>query len=329
MSKSFSRSAVRCLVWGMLVFGPLFFISGCAPREPLQWFKGNLHTHTTHSDGDTQPEGVIRWYRDQGYDFLSITDHNFLLKTEDYAHLQDEEFILISGNEISDVYEGKSLHLLALGIHDESLGPAGGDSIQTTLQDNVSAIRSAGAVPVLAHPNFTWAFGAEEMIGIKDCVLFEVLNAHPSVNNQGDDTHPGTEEMWDLALSAGKLIYGIGTDDTHKIATYPGKSWVMVRAPELSEPSLLKALENGDFYVSTGVVLDSYKSTRSAVKIRIRAESGASYSTSFIGEGGEILSESDSLKPVFKKRSDTLYVRARIEDSKGKLALTQPVFFEN
>lgn len=166
------------------------------------------------------------------------------------------------------------------------------------------------------------------MIGIRDCVLFEVLNAHPSVNNEGDDTRPGTEEMWDQVLSAGKMIYGIGSDDTHRIATYPGKSWIMVRAPELSESSILEALEKGDFYVSTGVVLDDYRITGSAVKVRIRAEGETEYTTSFIGEGGRVLSRSDDLNPVFRQGPDMLYVRARIEDSNGNLALTQPVFFE-
>jgi hypothetical protein len=102
-----------------------------------------------------------------------------------------------------------------------------------------------------------------------------------------------------------------------------------VRAPELSEPALLEALENGDFYVSTGVVLDDYRVTGSAVKIRIRREGEVSYRTSFIGEGGQVLGESDSLKPKFKIRSDVKYVRAKIEDSNGKLALTQPVFFKD
>ncbi len=327
MTTLMQKLTARGLTLGFLVSG-LFFVSGCAPRTPLPWYKGNLHAHTTHSDGDTQPEGVIQWYRDHDYDFLSITDHNFLLNVSDYAALQDDGFILISGNEISDGYENRSLHLLALGLHDEKLKPVGGESIPAVLQNNVTAIRQAGAVPVLAHPNFTWAFGAEELIGIRNCVLFEVLNAHPAVNNQGDDSRPSTEEMWDRALSAGKLIYGIGTDDTHKIATYPGKSWVMVQAPELSESSILEALENGDFYVSTGVVLDNYKVTRSAVKIRIHPDGETRYTTSFIGEGGRVMARSDSLNPVFKKSRGLLYVRAKIEDTNGNLALTQPVFFD-
>ena len=40
------------------------------------WYKGNIHTHTTESDGDADPDFVTRWYRDHGYDFLVLSDHN-------------------------------------------------------------------------------------------------------------------------------------------------------------------------------------------------------------------------------------------------------------
>ena len=47
-------------------------------RQNLRWYKGNTHTHTTESDGDTPPEEVALWYRDHGYNFLVLSDHNVL-----------------------------------------------------------------------------------------------------------------------------------------------------------------------------------------------------------------------------------------------------------
>ena len=44
----------------------------------LRWYKGNIHTHTTESDGDADPEKVVGWYRRHGYDFLVLSDHNHL-----------------------------------------------------------------------------------------------------------------------------------------------------------------------------------------------------------------------------------------------------------
>jgi hypothetical protein len=51
-----------------------------APVGPPRWFKGNLHTHTLWSDGDDFPEMVAGWYREHGYNFLALSDHNIILK---------------------------------------------------------------------------------------------------------------------------------------------------------------------------------------------------------------------------------------------------------
>ncbi len=319
----------KTAVYSTLLLGLLLFWIGCAPKDKRPWFTGNLHTHTTLSDGDTEPAEVIQWYKDHAYHFLSITDHNFVLDVSEYAGMQDENFVLISGNEISDSYDGTSVHVLALGLYDTAVKPMGGDSMLSTLQNNVNRIRQAGAVPVLAHPNFKWAFGAVELIGIRDCVLFEVLNAHPSVNNQGMEGKPSTEQMWDQALSAGKRIYGIGTDDMHLLASYPGKSWIMVKAEALTEAAILQSLEKGDFYVSTGVVLDRNSVTDASVKLKILAQESVRYSTMFLGEQGKILKQSHALNPAFKRRGSSSYVRVKIVDSNGKIALTQPVFWED
>lgn len=40
-----------------------------------KWFRGNLHTHTTLSDGRYTPERAAALYRDAGYDFIALTDH--------------------------------------------------------------------------------------------------------------------------------------------------------------------------------------------------------------------------------------------------------------
>ena len=43
---------------------------------PGKWFKGNLHTHTTQSDGKLTPAENMQWHAELGYDFVGITDHN-------------------------------------------------------------------------------------------------------------------------------------------------------------------------------------------------------------------------------------------------------------
>lgn len=55
---------------------------GVAPR----WFKGNLHTHSLWSDGNDYPEMIIQWYKDNGYDFLSLSDHNVTQTIEKWTN---------------------------------------------------------------------------------------------------------------------------------------------------------------------------------------------------------------------------------------------------
>ncbi|MEI9948375.1 MAG: hypothetical protein WDO74_05185 [Pseudomonadota bacterium] len=57
--------------------------------EATHFQKGNVHTHTTLSDGGSSPEQTIAWYRSHGYQFLALTDHNQLSRPARYASLQD------------------------------------------------------------------------------------------------------------------------------------------------------------------------------------------------------------------------------------------------
>ena len=70
------------------------------PRsEQARWFKGTTHTHTLNSDGDSTPDEVVRWYREHGYQFLVLTDHNFLTSIDalNALHGADQKFLLIRG----------------------------------------------------------------------------------------------------------------------------------------------------------------------------------------------------------------------------------------
>lgn len=71
-----------------IIFLLVIFISGCTPdTEPVSWKKGNLHTHSFWSDGDDFPEVIASWYRENGYDFLAISDHNTIAEGEKWLHI--------------------------------------------------------------------------------------------------------------------------------------------------------------------------------------------------------------------------------------------------
>ena len=52
--------------------------------------KGALHTHTTRSDGELTPLEVLRVYHELGFDFIALTDHDFLMKPGAYQDVPDE-----------------------------------------------------------------------------------------------------------------------------------------------------------------------------------------------------------------------------------------------
>ena len=81
-----------------------------------KWYKGNLHTHSTNSDGRLSPEEVIRLYREEGYDFLALTDHWFMGEER-----QEENFLLLSGAEYdvgNNVRDG-IYHVVGIGMQKE------------------------------------------------------------------------------------------------------------------------------------------------------------------------------------------------------------------
>ena len=68
-----------------LAFVPFLDLHAQEPNDDLQWFKGNLHTHTLWSDGNDFPEMAAKWYVDHGYNFLALTDHNILSEGEKWV----------------------------------------------------------------------------------------------------------------------------------------------------------------------------------------------------------------------------------------------------
>ena len=303
------------------------------PGRQGVWFKGNLHTHTLNSDGDSTPDDVVRWYREHGYHFLTLTDHNYLTSVDglNALHGADDKFLVMKGEEVSDRFGEKPLHVN--GFDPESpIKPPGGASVLDVLQRMVDGIRASKGVPSINHPNFGWAITADELAAVQRTRLFEVFNGHPLVNNAGGGGVPGLEEVWDRLLSSGKLIYGIAVDDAHYFkrpedpyAPRPGFGWVYVRAPRLTARAIVDALERGEFYSSTGVELQSLETTESSMTVAIKEVRSSKYRIQFIGRHGRVLSEVLTSPASYTFKGDEGYVRAKVIESNGKVAWIQPV----
>jgi hypothetical protein len=298
-----------------------------------RWYKGNTHTHTLNSDGDSTPDEVVRWYREHGYHFLVLTDHNYLTSVDglNALHGAGEKFLVIPGEEVTSSAESKPVHVNGLAV--ESLvAPPKAATIQETLQQSVDGIRGARGIPHVNHPNFGWALTADHLRQLERTRLFEIYNGHPQVNNAGGGGLPGLEEMWDRILTSGRLMYGIAVDDAHHFkragdpnASGPGRGWVHVRAARLEPRAIVEALDRGDFYASTGVELAAFDATKTGISLKVRATTFSKYRVQFIGREGRLLADVIDTSANYIFKGDEGYVRARILESNGYVAWTQPV----
>ena len=227
------------------------------------WMKGNLHTHTTRSDGRQDPQHVINHYSQLGYDFLALSDHDTL---SDYSNVDNCGMVLISANEIC----GGAEHLLHIGA-DKHITRKG--DTQSVLDE----LAGEKGFAVLCHPNWTRNFNHYSYELLND------LQGHVGIEiyNGLVEFHPGnadSTDKWDRLLATGKLIWGFANDDTHTIErSHIG--WNVVQVAERTPEAILEALRRGRFYASSGVVINHITCNGLTVNIRTsNAERIAVYS---------------------------------------------------
>ena len=299
-----------------------------------KWFKGNIHTHTTESDGDAEPEVVVRWYRRHGYDFLVLSDHNHLTLLDYSAGKRRfKRPLMIPGEEVSAQIKGGTVpvHINGIGIS-RVIEPVDAGEVLPTIQAIVDGILEAGGIASINHPNFHWAFDHETIRQVTGASLLEIFNGHPSTNNYGAPDRLSHEQIWDGVLSAGRAIFGVATDDSHRYHDFgremsnPGRGWVVVRAEELGREAIVEGLASGDFYASTGVTLADLRLSQEAVHLSIEPTGDDAYATRFTGREGVLLAESVGTEATYRARGDEGYVRATVSSSNGARAWTQPLF---
>lgn len=330
----------------------------------LSWFRGNTHAHTINADGNVSPDAVVRWYREHGYQFVFLTEHEYLADVGPLNAMQVAagKFLILKGQEVTQILadpthpEGlRHAHVNALGAN-KVVMPLGSErgaviAANTTMaeayQRNFAAIRAAGGIPQVNHPNLRWSVKPEHLTSLSGPFLMEIANGFPSANNLGGmnevgDVSLSTEALWDVLLTEGKIVWAVGSDDSHDylhlddpVSERPGKAWIVARAAELTSEAVLDALRRGEFYVSNGVTLEEYRADRTSVAITIkrprdpRGTDDRLFTTRFIGQHGRVLAEVGGLNPRYEIRGDEGYVRATITDSNGMRAWTQPAFLQS
>lgn len=215
-------------------------------RADGNWFKGNLHTHTTRSDGPLSPADTADRYAELGYDFISITDHGL---RADVAR-DDPSFVVLPGAELHPFipWRKKQYHIVVPRLpRDFPVERGSGD-----LADAMAELTSRGIPFLIAHP-YWCGNDLFELLPLAPLSLgVEILNATCRRIGRG----VSNAQLDDL-LSRGFALSAIAVDDVHNDDEF-GIGWIVVKATALSADAVMAAIVAGDFYSSSGPAIRDF-----------------------------------------------------------------------
>ncbi len=327
--------------------------------ENGQFYKANLHCHTTVSDGHWTPEEVKKNYMAAGYSVIAYTDHDVLIP---HPELADENFLPLNSYEMEVNAPGKwdknckCCHMCLIAIEPDNVTQVCWHRSKYTwgnakniyssqvkfdenepdyervyspegISDMMKRGRDAGFFVTYNHP----AWSLETAL---DFAFYENMNAMEIVNGSCvragfDDYNPAA---YDTMLLTGKRLYCIATDDNHDVNPigHPDndsfKGWTMIKADKLEYRTITKALEAGNFYASQGPEIKALWFEDGKVHIecsgarRITANYGVRRGRKVEARGELITSASFPFDP------DDNYIRITVEDENGLHANTNAYF---
>ncbi|MDO4556193.1 MAG: CehA/McbA family metallohydrolase [Lachnospiraceae bacterium] len=313
------------------------------------WYKGNLHSHTTESDGKMTPDKAAEAYHGAGYHFICFSDHDRY--TDWREQLDRKNFIILPGLEASvwlkeetephSWIKAHHIHGILgpkrmqqnskspLWHHREKIDPPtfyGEWNGAFEAQKMCDRIRDKGCFTIYNHPNWS-RVREEEFLNTEGLWALEIFNYG---TDQEDGT--GTDVMhWDVLLREGRRIFAVAADDNHREDLKDAfGGFVVVKAPELSHEAITDSLLTGNYYSSSGPAIydwgiqDGIAFVKCSPVYRInfvagnRINDGASY---FAGSYDETLEEAN-----YPLEGHETYIRVECCDCYGRTAWSNPIF---
>ncbi|ODM44933.1 PHP domain-containing protein [Cereibacter johrii] len=297
---------------------------------PGRFWRGNLHPHSTRSDGCLEPAEVCRRYRDEGYDFLALTDHfvgRYGYPITDTRPFRAPGFTTLLGAELHSgpMENGELWHILAVGLPEDFTPPDVPDFRARPGQETGPALAAravaAGAFVAVAHPQWSGLTLADAR-SLSAAHAVEIYNHGCAMGCE----RPDGAALADLLLTEGRRLTLIATDDAHFTEPDHFGGWVMVKAEENAPEALLAALKRGDFYASQGPELrriardgDWIEMDCSAVTAIVLQGAGTA-ATALHGA-----SMPRARLPIERFR-ESPFLRVTIRDAAGRRAWSNPIY---
>lgn len=290
---------------------------------PGQFYRGNLHGHTHHSDGKHSIDEVVSQYRKHGYDFIAITDHFmecFDYPVTDSRSQRSADFTTIIGAELhlSEMENGELWHVLAVGLPVDFKPPHNGEDIVSLAQ----RAADSGAFIGMVHPEWN-GMTANDAASLPFAHSVEVYN-------HGSAMEVARGDGWGLCdqlLNQGRRVTAFAVDDSHTFDNDFLGGWVHVKAEDLNQDSLVEALKQGSFYSSQGPLIHDISVKGDQVSIQcsparnIVLSGRGSKSENRFGMG---LTEGQ----FELKRYQGEYIRLTVTDALGRHAWSNPIWLD-
>ncbi len=289
--------------------------------RPGRFYKGNLHGHSTNSDGVMAPAEAVGHYRDAGYDFVALSDHfmdRYGFPVSDTRAFRSDDFTTLISAElhVPETACGEIWHILAVGLPTDFAPPVNGE----TAPQIAARAAAAGAYIGIVHPSW---YG----LTIEDAKSITVAHG-VEIYNHGSVVEVDRGYDWpfcDLLLNDGWRLNGFATDDSHQMTHDCFGGWVCVQAETLDPDALVDALKAGRFYSSQGPEIMDVRIEDEEVAIACSPAS----TVSLTGRGSRSAMKLGSGMTECRlplKRFEDGYFRVTVIDARGRRAWSNPVW---
>ena len=319
-----------------------------------RFFKANLHTHSTISDGKLTPQEVKAGYKAKGYQILCLTDHNIIV---DHSAMNDPDFLMLTGIEINvnatdwNWASGKTYHMNLISKDPGNLwspsklyrrfpdSAAYEDKMQfenmplectpESINTMIEKAAEKGFLVMYNHP--TWSCQTyPDYAGLKGLWGMELRNSECCLIGHNENNFRVFKDI----LNNGTRVFPLGTDDMHSPRSM-GKSWIMVGAKELRYDSVIEALEKGDFYMSCGPEITELYMEGNVLKVscsdaaQVTLETHGRTAYSVVAKDAPLRTAEFSMEKLLSRVSmddPSVYVYVTVTAQDGSYAVTRAYF---
>lgn len=325
--------------------------------DSKNYYKANMHCHSTNSDGRATPEKIKEEYMKRGYSIVAYTDHEHIINN---SHLTDENFVAITGFEMNlsektipwnsftrqffrtthlNLYATTPDNDLTICASSEKDGWGSAELRSTVNYDGLFSMRNhtpeaiskiieyahdKGFLVCFNHPVWSLDFEAD-YLNYENLDFVEIFNT--GCDRAGLYNY---EQMFDVMIKHGKNVACIAADDNHNAKGFDAHDcdsfggWIMINASELTYPAVIEALREHRFYASTGPKI--YSLTRDGDTITVKTSPARRISRQTEGrQAGSKNAEPGSLitEASFTVKENEKVFRITVEDEHGYKAYSQ------